>query len=107
MNTLQKVLLAFALTALAIGLVVSGSRIAFAPEWSVALPTGVILLGLFLISRLFHKEMVRFDHEHRSKIESAMREDAALSAEANESCEHSADAHEPVGATSETVPHAE
>ena len=104
---MQKVLLTSALTALAFGLVVSVSRISFAPELTVALPTGVILLGLFLISRLFHKEMARFDREHRSKIESAMREHAALCAEANESPEHSAVAHEPVGATSETVPHAE
>jgi hypothetical protein len=41
--------------------------------WDVALPLGVILTGLFLITLALQNEAVKFDEDERLKMESAER----------------------------------
>ena len=63
----QKALLVSAAAALLIGIGVSMSRADLPSAWTVALPVGAILLGLFLISLLLHEPAAEFDKEERSK----------------------------------------
>ena len=67
----QKWLLALAVTCLAVGVFVSLSQRDLAPAWTLALPAGVILTGLFLIRLLLQKEVAKFDADERLKIEQA------------------------------------
>ena len=66
MTRLTKFCIATALAGLGVGLLVSfgiievGSQVA----WYVALPVGVIFIGLALICYALEKEVARFDEEH-------------------------------------------
>ena len=93
MKRLPKLLLALAVSALTMGAIVDFSGVKFAPEWTVALPAGVILLGLFMISWLLQNEVAQFDAEERSKIESANRWQALNQRTQNKLLEQSHDVH--------------
>jgi len=73
MKAFQKWLLALAVTGLVVGVFVSLSRADLAPAWMLALPLGVILTGLFLVTLLLQNEVTKFDAEERLKIEQAKR----------------------------------
>ena len=47
------------------------SGIRFAPEWMVALPFGVALLGFFILSNAIKGEAEKYDVEERSHLEAA------------------------------------
>lgn len=91
MKRLPKLLLALAVPALTMGAIVDFSGVKIAPEWTVALPAGVILLGLFMISWLLQDEVAQFDAEERSKIESAHRRQALNQTTQGEHLEQSHD----------------
>jgi hypothetical protein len=73
MKTLQKWLLALAVTGLVVGVFVSLSHADMAPAWMVTLPLGVILTGLFLVTLVLQNELTKFDAEERLKSEQAKR----------------------------------
>jgi len=57
MNRLSKSLLAGSLALLAVGFFVSYAPMRLSPVWTIVLPYGVILFGLFLISVVFQNEL--------------------------------------------------
>ena len=73
MKVLQKWLLALAVTCLVVGVFVSLSHGDLAPAWTLALPSGVILTGLFLIRLMLQNEVAKFDADERLKTEQAKR----------------------------------
>jgi hypothetical protein len=73
MKPIQKSLLAVAVAGIAAGIPVTIIRHPLNPAWTLALPIGVVSLGMLLISWLMRKEVARFDEEHRSTAESGMR----------------------------------
>ncbi len=74
MKPLPKLLFAIALPIFLLGMIVSFSPTRwFAPEWTVALPLGVILLGMCMISWRLQDEVAQFDEEQRLKNASANR----------------------------------
>jgi|ERR1051326_8958476 len=73
MKTFQKWHLALAVTCLIVGVFVSLSHVDLAPAWTLALPAGVILTGLFLIRLLLQNEVARFDADEGLRIEQAKR----------------------------------
>jgi|ERR1051326_3887143 low affinity Fe/Cu permease len=75
MKAFQKWLLALAVTGLVVGVFVSLSHADLAPAWMLALPLGVILTGLFLVTLLLQNEVTKFDAEERFKIEQEARRD--------------------------------
>jgi hypothetical protein len=68
MKGLQKWLLALAATCLVVGVFVSLSHRDLALAWTLTLPAGVILSGLFLIRLLLQNEAAKFDADERLKI---------------------------------------
>lgn len=97
----QKLLLILAVAGSTIGITVSLSRVRLDPAWTVALPGGVVCLGLFLISRLLQNEVARFDDEQRSKIESARCNLASAPAKNGKLADHRADQLLPVARDNE------
>ena len=79
MNRLPKWLLTLSVPTFITGMAVSISRAALAPAWTVALPAGVILFGLFMISWLLQDEVAGFDAEERRKIGPAPSRGSAVS----------------------------
>jgi hypothetical protein len=75
----QKLLLILAVVSFVIGIPVTLLRVQISPAWTVALPVGVVCLGLFLLSYIWHDEMLKFDDDARLRIESAMRREAPIS----------------------------
>ena len=73
MKAFQKWLLGLAVTGLIVGVFVTLSHANLAPAWMLALPLGVILSGLFLITLLLQNEVAKFDADERLKRESAKR----------------------------------
>ena len=73
MKAFQKWLLALAVIGLVGGVFVTLSHADLAPVWMLALPLGVILTGLFLVTLLLQNEVTKFDAEERLKIEQAKR----------------------------------
>ena len=73
MKKLPKLLLAISLTGFAVGFFVTLSGFQFAPGWTVALPTGAIFFGLFLIVFMLQNEMAKFDEEQRANLAMAER----------------------------------
>jgi len=73
MGTMQKTLLALAVAGLLIGIPVTAIRATPPPALTLALPLGMTFLGLFLLSRLWQKEIARFDAEERLRHERAER----------------------------------
>jgi hypothetical protein len=68
MRALPKLLFAMALPIFILGMIVSFSPARwFAPEWTVALPLGVILLGMCMIAWRLQDEVARFDEEQQLK----------------------------------------
>lgn len=71
MTRWMKLLLGVAVALLLTGLIVSISDAALAAAWTVALPLGVIAMGMFMISWVIRKEVARFEEEERRKREAA------------------------------------
>jgi hypothetical protein len=69
MKHLQKWLLALAVAGLVIGIPVTFTHARLGPLWTLALPLGMVFLGLYLISLLLRSEVNRFDAEQRLKAE--------------------------------------
>ena len=69
MKAFQKWLLTLAATGLAGGVFVTLSHADLAPAWALALPLGVILAGLFLVTLLLQNEVEKFDADERLKVE--------------------------------------
>jgi hypothetical protein len=68
MKLLPKMLFAIAVPIFIVGLIVSFSPSGwFASEWTVALPFGVILLGMGMIAWRIEDEVARFDREQQLK----------------------------------------
>jgi hypothetical protein len=67
MQTFQRVFLTLAVTCLAVGIVVTVSHGQLPSAWTLALPTGAVCLGLFLISLLLRRETEKFDADQDSK----------------------------------------
>lgn len=72
LKTSQKRLLIFASANLVIGIFVTLTHAMVSPVWAVVLPVGVVCLGLFLLSCIWHGEMLKFDEDERLRIESAV-----------------------------------
>jgi hypothetical protein len=69
---MPKLLFTIALPMFILGMIVSFSPAGwFASEWTVALPLGVILLGMCMIAWRLQDEVARFDSEQRLKNASA------------------------------------
>ena len=79
MKPLPKLLLVLALPTLLVGAVVSLTGADFAPDWTLALPLGVILLGLFFIAWGMQNEVAKFDDEECRKIGPARKDESAAS----------------------------
>ena len=64
MTTLTKTLLAISLTGFAVG---------FTTDllWGFGLPVGAVGFGLFMISKVFEKEVARFDTDEQRRMASA------------------------------------
>ena len=75
MTRLTKVLFAAGVVCLVLGVLVSADVVDSKshPSLTVALPAGVICLGLFFISYILQGEVARFDEEQRARL----REDKA------------------------------
>ena len=73
LKTSQRLLLVLAVVNFLIGIPVTLTHIGVSPVWTVALPVGVVCLGLFLLSCIWHNEMVKFDEEERLRIVSGTR----------------------------------
>jgi hypothetical protein len=73
MKAFQKWLLVLAVTGLVVGVFVTLSHGDLAPAWMLALPLGVILTGLFLVTLLLQNEVAKFDADERLKVEQAKR----------------------------------
>src|SRR5258708_18314443 len=73
MKCLPKILLALAAPTLTMGAIVSFSGLKFGPEWTFALPAGMIFLGLFIIAWMMQGEVAKFDAEERAKDNSTDR----------------------------------
>ena len=73
MKAFQKWLLALAVIGLVGGVFVTLSHADLAPAWMLALPLGVILTGLFLVTLLLQNEVTKFAAEERLKIELVKR----------------------------------
>ena len=69
MKTLPKILVLLAVPLLIVGMIVSTAPRHFAPDWTLALPVGVVTLGMALICRIMQGEFARFDEEQRLKLE--------------------------------------
>lgn len=76
MKSLPKIVLAIAIPALVIGAVVDFSGVSFSPEWMVAWPLGVALLGFFILShamRAMQDEAEEFEAGEKSPMEQLRR----------------------------------
>jgi hypothetical protein len=79
MKTSQKALLTLAVTGLIVGIIVALRHAEPAPAWTLALPVGVVCLGLFLLSLVWQKEMAKFEEEERLKFDSVRRRQLPIS----------------------------
>jgi multisubunit Na+/H+ antiporter MnhC subunit len=70
MRTLNKLFLALALVLLAFGFFVAHSGYAFHPLLGLSLPTGAILMGLFLIFKVLEKETAIYDEQQQARARS-------------------------------------
>jgi hypothetical protein len=73
MTRIPKTFLVVSLTAFAVGSVVTFGSPEIPVGWTVAMPVGAIFLGLFLVTFMLQKEVVRFDEEERARLELAER----------------------------------
>ena len=73
MTRIPKALLAVSLTAFAIGGVAAYGNPEIPVGWTVAMPVGVVGLGLFLLTFLLQQEVARFDEEERARLDLADR----------------------------------
>ena len=80
MAKLPKFLLTISLTAFAAGIFTCFSSVNWHPAWFVALPTGAIFFGLFLIAYVLQHEAARFDEEADAQRELAARSEAVHTA---------------------------
>jgi hypothetical protein len=69
MSKLAKILLTVTAVNLVAGILfVTGViPVGYMVSWYITFPTGVIFLGLFIISYMLRKEVARFDQEQRSQ----------------------------------------
>ena len=88
MNKLTKLCLAVAVIGLVSGMLISTGviKVGDAVGWYLALPTGAIFLGLFLICLMLEKETARFDAEHRAHHAAQAGEKAEKCEAAESSC---------------------
>lgn len=77
MTTLTKTFLAASVVGFIIGSIVDFSNLTTDPKWTVAMPLGAVLFGLFLISLMLQREMSAFDQEEAKKAELVLPETAA------------------------------
>ena len=84
METYQKTLLTLGVAGLAMGIVVFLIHAELAPAWTIALPAGVVCLGLFLLSLLWRRELARLDEEERLKVASIRGDPSRLVGRARE-----------------------
>jgi hypothetical protein len=68
MTNATKIFLALSVIGFAVGGIVDFGNFAVNPAWTVAMPVGVIFLGLFLIWFVLEKEMAAFDTEETKKF---------------------------------------
>jgi hypothetical protein len=73
MSVVQKLLLSVAIISLPVAGYVSFGGARLDPIWTIALPLGVVSLGIFYLTVLLHNEAARFDEEERLKHELADR----------------------------------
>lgn len=71
MTKLPKILLMLSVAGFALGLYVTFSGTPLDPAWGVALPTGAICFGLFLIALMLQNEAALFDQEQHLRLASA------------------------------------
>ena len=76
MNRASKLLLTASLAMLAVGIFVSFTPIPLSPVWTIVLPYGVILFGLFLINLTFQKEWAGSDDGGQAKPRSPLQRDS-------------------------------
>jgi hypothetical protein len=67
MTTLSKTLLVVSVTGFVVESIIDFGGFNLNPAWMVALPVGVVCLGLFLFSFMLEKEMAKFDDEEAGK----------------------------------------
>jgi hypothetical protein len=79
MSRMSKTLLVASLAASVIGILVSFTSIPFPPVWTVALPLGAILYGLFLIHFVFGDHLFHSQGEELAKAQSASNRKSPLS----------------------------
>jgi hypothetical protein len=89
MGTVQKLLLALAVMGLVIGIPVTFSHTAPAPALALALPLGVVFWGLFLMSKVWRKEMASFDEDERLRMEAVRRHRSTASGGGHQGAEES------------------
>jgi hypothetical protein len=69
MTKLSKTLLAVTITGLVAGSIIDFGGFNLNPAWAAALPFGVVFYGLFLISFMLEKEVVRFDEDDAKELQ--------------------------------------
>jgi hypothetical protein len=69
MTTLSKSLLVVSTTGFVAGIIIDFGGFNLNPSWTLALPTGAIFYGLFLISFMLEKEVAKFDEEEAGKLQ--------------------------------------
>jgi len=77
MKASRRWLLVLAVGGPAVGIPVTFNHAKVAPLWTLALPLGVVFVGLYLVAFSLQKEVAQFDAEQRSKMEWARGHDSS------------------------------
>jgi hypothetical protein len=72
MTIISKTLLGLSATGIVAGSIIDFSGFNVNPSWMVALPSGAVFLGLFMISVMMEKEMAAFDAEEAGRLQLAL-----------------------------------
>ncbi len=67
MKDRQKWLLVLAVVSLGVGIPVTFCGVGASPLWTLALPLGVVFVGLYLVAFALRNEVARYDAEQRAK----------------------------------------
>ena len=71
MTKLPKFFLTISLASFALGAIVCLGDFNVHPSWAVALPTGAIFFGLFLIAYILQGEVAKYDEEVAKNLQAA------------------------------------
>jgi hypothetical protein len=77
MTTLPKICLAVSSAEFVAGSIIDFGEFSVIPEAAAVLPLGAVFFGLFLISFMLEKEMVKFDAEEAERFELARRKESS------------------------------